>query len=360
MSTSNRMSDLRRDLAWFSERLGEVEQAVLVDTLARLRSRIEDAVDEGDAVGRPDLSDLAPEEIDRVLKHLAIGFHLRNKAEQHHIVRVNRQRELEATPDAPRAESIDEACRRLAAMGVDGPGFEALLERLDIQPTLTAHPTEARRRSVIRKQARLGELLAVLEPPDRTDSEMEAAASEARRLLGLLLATDEIRTQRLDVADEVRGGVHHLAGTIWDAVPGVHRDLRRSIAGIWGEEIETPPFLQYRSWIGGDRDGNPRVTATFTRETLGAMRTAAIEGHLRELADLEGELSISDRRAPILPELLAAVEADADLVPLDPGTVRHLGHEPIRRRVHQLRVRLTDGSLDGEALVAGLELLQRA
>ena len=346
---------LHRDIDWLTTRLAEIEPGVAVEALAELRGRMAAASGE-----RADLADLSLDVIAANLTHLAIAFHLRNKAEQHHIVRVNRRRELAASSEAPRPESIEEACRQLAAAGRSAAEVSELLGRLDIQPTLTAHPTEARRRSVIRKQARLGELLAVLEPPDRTDSEMEAAASEARRLLGLLLATDEIRTQRLDLADEVRGGVHHLAGTIWDAVPGVHRDLRRSIAGIWGEEIETPPFLQYRSWIGGDRDGNPRVTATFTRETLEAMRTAAIEGHLRDLADLEGELSISDRRAPILPELLAAVEADADLVPLDPGTVRHLGHEPIRRRVHQLRVRLTDGSLDGAALVAGLELLQRA
>jgi len=350
---------LHRDIDWLIGRLAEVEPDATADALARLRERVGD-VDAGDHAERVPLADLGLDEIAAHLSHLAIMFHLRNKAEQHHIVRVNRQREIAATPDAPRAESIDEACRRLAADGRTPEDLAALLDRLDIQPTLTAHPTEARRRSVIRKQARLGELPAVLEPPARTAAEMDDAASEARRLLGLLLATDEIRTQRLDVGDEVRSGVHHLAGTIWDAVPGVHRDLRRSIAAVWGIEIDPPAFLRYRSWIGGDRDGNPRVTADFTRETLAAMRAAAVEGHLRDLAALEGELSISDRRVPILPELAAAVEADAELVPLDPATVRHLGHEPIRRRVHQLRVRLTDGSLDGTSLVAALELLQRA
>lgn len=360
MSTSNRMNDLRRDLAWFSERLGEVEQAALVETLARLRSRVATAVDQGDAVGRPDLSDLAPEEIDRVLKHLAIGFHLRNKAEQHHIVRVNRQRELEATPDAPRAESIDEACRRLAAMGVDGPGFEALLERLDIQPTLTAHPTEARRRSVIGKQARLGELLGILEPPARTGQEIADAESEARRLLGLLLATDEIRSRRLEVSDEVRTGIHHLAGTIWDAIPVLHRDLRHAARSIWGIEIDPPAFLRYRSWIGGDRDGNHRVTAAFTERTLRAMHEAAVQGHVDELDRLQAELSISDRQAPILPELEAAVEGDAELAPIDGDLVRHLDHEPIRRRLHQLRARLLAGSIDAAGLVDALELVRRA
>lgn len=363
------MSDaLHRDIEWLSARLAEVEPETAAVMLAGVRDRVEagfgrglaDGVGTPPGEGPPDLSDLPPALIGQLLTNLAIGFHLRNKAEQHHIVRVNRRREVAGTPDEPRAESIEEACRELATRGLDAEGCLGLLGRLDIQPTLTAHPTEARRRSVIRKQARLGELLSVLEPPDRTRAEIDDAGSEARRLLGLLLATDEIRTQRLDVGDEVRTGIHHLAGTIWDAVPQLHRDLRRSGREVFGVEIDAPAFLRYRSWIGGDRDGNPRVTAEFTRLTLDQMRAAAVDGHLRDLESLEGELSLSDRRVPILPELAAAVEADADLVPLDPGTVRHLAHEPIRRRVHQLRVRLADGSIDGPGLVRELELVQRA
>ncbi len=347
---------LQRDIAWLTDRLSEVEGEDLASSLARLRA----AVGEPDPRRRPDLSVFSDEEIGRLLTHLAVGFHLRNKAEQHHIVRVNRAREVAATADRPRVESIGEACRALAASGFDAASIEALVARLDIQPTLTAHPTEARRRSVIRKQARLGELLSVLEPPARTAAERESAASEARRLLGLLLATDEIRTQRLDVSDEVRTGVHHLSGTIWDAVPQLHRDLRDAIRSVWGVTVEAPAFLRYRSWIGGDRDGNPRVTAAFTRETLAAMRAAALEGHLRDLTLVGSELSISDKRVPILPELAEAVAADDALVPLDPAKARHLGHEPIRRRVHQICARLAAGSIDGAGLVAELELVRRA
>lgn len=347
---------LHRDLDWLKARMAEVETPETTAALDELRK----------LVGTPDpdrppvLDSLSTEAIGRLLTHLAIGFHLRNKAEQHHIVRVNRRRELEATPETPRAESIDEACRTLATRGLAAADVEAILGRLDIEPTLTAHPTEARRRSVIRKQARIGQLLAILEPPERTPAEIEAAASEARRLLGLLFATDEIRTRRLDVSDEVRTGVHHLSTTIWDAVPQIHRDVRRAARECWGVDLDAPGFLRYRSWIGGDRDGNPRVTAAFTRETLEAMRQAAVDGHLRDLDALENELSLSDRRAPVLPELEAAVEADGDLVPLDPASIRHLDHEPIRRRVHQLRARLRTGSIGGSELAEAIDLIRRA
>jgi hypothetical protein len=115
---------LHRDIDWLTTRLAEVEPATTVEALDRLRDRIGGVAPGAD---RPDLGDLSLEEIAGHLSHLAIAFHLRNKAEQHHIVRVNRRRELAATAEAPRAESIEEACRRLAARGRGGRDLEALL-----------------------------------------------------------------------------------------------------------------------------------------------------------------------------------------------------------------------------------------
>ncbi|MEE2894163.1 MAG: phosphoenolpyruvate carboxylase, partial [Planctomycetota bacterium] len=159
---------LHRDLDWLKARMAEVETPETTAALDDLRKLV-GAPDPGRP---PVLDSLSTEAIGRLLTHLAIGFHLRNKAEQHHIVRVNRRRELEATPETPRAESIDEACRTLASRGLGAADVETILGRLDIEPTLTAHPTEARRRSVIRKQARIGQLLAILEPPERTPAEI--------------------------------------------------------------------------------------------------------------------------------------------------------------------------------------------
>ncbi|MEE2973543.1 MAG: phosphoenolpyruvate carboxylase, partial [Planctomycetota bacterium] len=206
---------LHRDLGWLRERLAEVEPAAVLDHVAEIRGIVEQCGPDGPA-GHPVLADLDLGSIRAMLKHLAIGFHLRNKAEQRQIVRINRRRELDSTPDRPRAESIAEACLRLREDGLEGGEVAALVARLDIEPTLTAHPTEARRRSVIRKQTRLGDLLSRLDEPRRTAAEIEAENAEARVLLRLLLATDEIRTRRLDVGDEVRNGLHHLAGVIWN------------------------------------------------------------------------------------------------------------------------------------------------
>ncbi|MCP4836176.1 MAG: phosphoenolpyruvate carboxylase [Phycisphaera sp.] len=349
---------LHRDIGWFRERLAEVEPEEIAVHLAGIRGVVEAGRVSADGEGAG-LGEIPLEEIRGVLKHLAIGFHLRNKSEQRQIARINRRRELDATPERPRAESIAEACLGLHRDGLDAGGIATLLRRLDIEPTLTAHPTEARRRSVIRKQARLGQLLDLLDRGDRTASEIAEADAEARVLIKLLLATDEIRTRRLDVSDEVRNGVHHLAGVIWDAIPRLHRDLRRSMAEFWTVENDVPSVLRYRSWIGGDRDGNPNVTAEFTRSTLQEMSAAAVARHVEGLDELRHELSLSDRRVPILPALLEAIAEDADVAPLEPSTVRHLDHEPFRMRIRQLRARLLAGTIDSARFVEALELLRR-
>ena len=350
---------LHRDIGWFRELLEEVEPSSVLDHLHEVREVVRAGGAVASVRGRG-LHRIPLEDIRGVLKHLAIGFHLRNKCEQRQIVRVNRERDLRATVSRPRPESIDEAGLALLEMGFDADGLRHLLGRLDIEPTLTAHPTEARRRSVIRKQARLGRLVASLDEGPRTPAEIEDGESEARVILKLLLGTDEIRTKRLDVADEVRNGIHHLAGVIWDAVPRLHRDLRRMAMDYWGVRLEMPVLLQYRSWIGGDRDGNPNVTSDFTRYTLEQMRAAAIAGHLEGLDELSHELSLSDRRVPILPELLAAIGADEDVAPLDPASVRHLDHEPFRMRIRQIRARLLEQSMNSREFVESLELLRRA
>ena len=348
---------LHRDIDWSFERLAEVEPQSIRDGLREVRRLVEEA--HGAGTLPEGFHALDAESIRGVLKHLTIQFHLRNKAEQVHIVRVNRRRECEATREAPRAESVAEALEMLARAEFDASGVVDVLERLDIEPTLTAHPTESRRRSVIRKQARMADLMQTLDADDVSPRERTEAVREAHRTLSLLLATDEIRAQRLDVADEVRNGVHHLAGVIWDTVPRLQADLVDGIEARWGERPELPVVLRYRTWIGGDRDGNPNVTADFTRRTLAEMRQAARQRHLRSLDHLREVLSISDRRIETPPDLRNAIEEDG-FDGIDSEAIRHLEHEPFRLRIMQLEDRLRRDRLDSEELVRALEQLRSA
>lgn len=362
---TDRIPPLQRDISWLRARLDEIQDGTALADVDRLRRIVERMRASGEADA--ELAEFELPSIRAMLKRLGTAFHLRNKAEQVHIVRVNRRRERVATRETPRPESIAEAVGILHAAGFDLEATLGTIDRLDIQPTLTAHPTESRRRTIIQKQARIAELLRVVDAPDAGETECARAAAGVRRALAVTLGTDEIRSSRPEVVDEVRTGVHHLAGVIREAVPVVHRDLLDAIERHYGTRPSgLPTFLRYRSWIGGDRDGNPNVTAAVTESTLEAMRAAAIEGHLGNLEILHRDLSLSDRRVPIAAELLATIDRDAGRFGETDADAAYLRHEPFRRRIRQIECRLRPetteaaGGYAARDLLADLEILHRA
>jgi phosphoenolpyruvate carboxylase len=355
---------LARDIAWLHARLDEVETGGSRGHLSMIRDASVRmlASEEIDA----SLSSLSLDEIHGALKHLTTRFHLRNKAEQIHIVRINRRREHDASDDRPRPESLAEAVSAFANAGRSIDEVRAALAMLDIHPTLTAHPTESRRRSVMQKQARIADLLAINESPDATPAERASAESAVRQTLAVLLATDEVRSQRLEVMDEVRNGLHYLAGAIWNAAPALYRDLSSAIEARYpaeagpGMTAELPVFLRYRSWIGGDRDGNPNVTASMTRDALEEMRNAAITRHAESLEQFYLEMSVSDRLAPIDPALLESIERDGAERELDPGLIHHLGHEPFRIKIRHMQARLGEPDYTAARFTEDLLTLRHA
>lgn len=329
----------------------------------------------GDLDGAADwLRSLSVERVRGVIQILTMRFHLRNKAEQLEIARVNRERERAATREAPRAESIAEAVATLSRSGASLEDTLGMLGRLDIQPTLTAHPTEARRRAVLRKQSRLAEIVDLLGDERLTPPERAQHEAALRRVLIELAMTDEVRSVRLDAVDEVRNGLHFLTGSIWRTAPRLYGDLRRALATYYdATSAPLPVTLRYRSWIGGDRDGNPRVTPAVTREALRLHRRAAVELYLEEIERLRQDLSVSTRRRAASAELLEAIEADRAYDPID---TRHLRFEPYRVRLLQIAAKLracmedpeayTDEALSGDLEVlrsslatSGLERLAR-
>lgn len=350
---------LARDIAWLTSQFDAAEPGGAGPDIDRIRAAAGEMLEAG--APSSDLASLGLDDIHAALKRLTIGFHLRNKAEQVHIVRVNRRREREATPDRPRPESLSEAVGALAHSGHSLADVLEILEALDVRPTLTAHPTESRRRSVMQKQSQIADLLAVNNAEETTPAERARAESTVRRTLALLLVTDEIRARRLEVIDEVRNGLHYLAGAIWNAVPALHRDLSDAIRAHYGESPETPVLLRYRTWIGGDRDGNPNVTAEVTRRTLAEMRAAAVEQHAEAIEQIYLELSVSDRRAAIDPALLESIERDESERPLAPGLARHLEHEPFRVKIRHMQSRIADAeSYSASRFIDDLLTLRRA
>lgn len=322
------------------ERYGDAPADLAEGWLDRVRA-------DGPAVFDAVAADIEGHDVDTlkaVLRTLTAYFHLVNKAEQIEIVRINREREMAASAEAPRGESIQEAVADLKANGRTRAEALALIQTLDIQPTLTAHPTEARRRTVLLHQQEAAAALDRLTAPEGTftPAELDAAEDEALDRLRLLLATDEVRPAAVTVRDEVRHGLYFVATTIWDVVPRIHADLRRALRQSYGEDAPAtlPPFLRYRSWIGGDRDGNPNVTAEVTAWTLRAHREDALRLHRRGLNQLRLDLSVSDHQVTFPDALWNSVHADREAAPLPERRWRQNVNEPIRLKVMQMATKL--------------------
>lgn len=279
-----------------------------------------------------------------MIRYLTVRFHLLNNAEKSTIIRINREREFAATAQSPRAESIAEGVLTIRGAGLSAAEAESLLGRLDIQPTLTAHPTESRRRSLQLMLREAADLIIARQSPHTTPAEHRSADARLRRVAEMLLVTDEVRARRLSVLDEVKNGLHFLTGAIWDSMPLLASDLIEGLRGLGGSKGLTvatlPALLRYRTWIGGDRDGNPRVTSGATREALKMLRDAARERIDGSLEGLRRELSISDRRCDVPASMYEAIKRDAAYDASDQELVAHAKHEPFRLRVLQMQTRL--------------------
>ena len=292
------------------------------------------------------ISGLDCREIVHLLHAYTAFFHLVNKVEQMESGRGGAtaaqggEEEYDGGVLGPR-ETIDQAVGVLKERGRTLPEVLEVLSRLDIQPTLTAHPTEARRRSILYKQKRVAALLDRLRRERLVEEEREELLAEISNQIGLLMATDDIRLSRPTVDDEVESGLYFVRNAIWSAVPRIYRDIRAALLHHYGEAPENlPVLLRFRSWIGGDRDGNPFVTAGVSRRTILYQRRVVLKLYLDELCELRRELSLSDRQAPPSPELLQSLREDARQLSLDEHRSRHYRNEPYRLKISYIMVRL--------------------
>jgi phosphoenolpyruvate carboxylase len=240
-----------------------------------------------------------------VLRALCIQFDLANLAEDRHRIRVLLDRERQRWP-APRTESIGDALSKLRAAALSADQVQEVLDGLEIEMVFTAHPTEAKRRSIRSKLRRLREYLSLM---DRGQPrEQETLRRRIHAELTSWWQTDFIRPRRPTVLEEVQRGLSFTT-TLWQVTPGIYQDLLQALATNYpGHAFRVPSLLRFGSWMGGDRDGNPFVTSDVTAQALLELRRNALNLHLRQCKSLMRSMSESSQRAPVSKELLAGVE----------------------------------------------------
>ncbi len=327
------------------QKLYDLEEQVRALT-KRLRAHPEDAAARA-ALERL-IRGLSLAEAEGLVRAFSTYFHLVNLAEDRHRVRVNRLRDAEATPDAPRPESLMALVGELKKRGFSATQAAALLRRVRLYLTFTAHPTETRRRTVRHHLQAIAHLLERLEMDPGAQEALEARVC-------LLWGTQELRKIQPSVTDEVKGGLHYLQTTLWEALPRLVEGLERAFTVHYGARVALEPPVRFRSWIGGDRDGNPNVTPEVTAWAQDYARTRLIQQYLEALDELVRALSLAEERVPVPRELRLVAEAWAERLNLPE---RFLG-EPYRRYLMALhrRLRCTLDAVAGEAYTAPEEFV---
>ena len=303
--------DLSATIHLLGEALGDVlraqESVALFETEEHIRALAKARrAGEMDAAVRLPLAvaDLPVDAARATASAFAVYFDLINLAEEVHRIQALRARERAQYP-APIGESIGEAIARLQARGVTSERMAELLRELRIELVLTAHPTEAKRRTVLSKLQRISDLLRHLQDADLLPRERTELMAGLQAEITALWLTDRARTTRPAVTDEVRTGLYFVDEVFWDLVPRIDADLEAAVALHYPGLVPPPAWLTVASWIGGDRDGNPSVVTELTAETLRLHRGLAVERHRRSVQDLARRLSVSGRRCPP-PEALTA------------------------------------------------------
>ena len=269
-------------------------------------------------------------------------FQLINLAEDSERIRRLRMRE-HAEPAQPRRGSIRHAVQSMADAGVEADEMQRLLDKAQVRLVLTAHPTEARRRTVIAKLARIFAVIRELDERHALPHEVTRARGRLASTIAELWSSNELRSVSPTVLDEVRGVLVYFASTLVEVIPLIYRDLEEALQDVYpGHDITVPPFLTFGSWIGGDRDGNPFVTPDVTEQALQAMRTAAISMLEQRLTGLAGRLSLSDEMANSGDYLKPLITRYARWFPELGDQLRHQNaDEPYRQLVSLMRERLS-------------------
>lgn len=337
MSASDKDLPLREDIRLLGRILGETlrdqEGAAIFGIVERVRRFSVHFHRHADETARRELEGLlnrlTPAETTHVIRAFTYFSQLANIAEDQHHVRRTRAHTMVA--DSPREGTMAHAIAAVRKAGVSAAALRSFFERALVSPVLTAHPTEVRRRSILDLERETAILLAGRDRTAMTSEEVAANEGALRRVVLTLWQTALLRRTRLAVIDEIVNGLAYYDYTFLREVPRFYATLEDQLAEAAPEPL--PSFLRMCSWIGGDRDGNPFVTAEVLRQAAHMQSDRVLRFYLDELHELGRELSLD--------AFLVNTTADLDaLAKKSPDRSPHRAHEPYRRAISGIYARV--------------------
>jgi phosphoenolpyruvate carboxylase len=343
-----RDKELRSRVRLFGNLLGEVlasqaghDVLAAVETLRKgyIRLRKEDNPALRARMAKT-IDKLRPQTLNSVVRAFNIYFSLVNIAEE---AFQHKERRRHAHQGGPLWRgSFDHTLREFHALDISAEQIQTLLDKTLYLPVFTAHPTESKRRAVMHT---LRGIFVTAEKLDGTRvgrAEREGIIDDLRNQIQILWKTDEVRVHKPSVRDEIRNGLYYFRECLFQAVPRVYRYLDNSIQRVYGDiDIRLPAMLQFGSWIGGDRDGNPFVKPATTEYALRMHMREVLCEYLRRVEDLRGKLTYSTRLVQPSQSFTDKLEYYLRHCPGVMGQrPDRFSHEPYRRMLYIMRNRL--------------------
>lgn len=298
---------------------------------------------------------IGTDEAEPLIRAFTIYFQLVNVCEQHH--RTRRRRAYQADPQAPpQRESLEETLTGLQRAGATAEEIQQIILTLSIEIVLTAHPTEPAREAALQKHIEIARCLDALDRTTMTPEERAETHRRLHQLVLLLWQTEEIRSRPPEVLDEVKNGLFYVEHVLLDQLPALYQRGERLLARLYpGHTFTVPAFLRFASWIGGDADGNPGVTAEVTRQTLMLQKRTALRHYRAAVFGLANEFSQSSRLVQIAECLARSLADDEALMPdITAAVGERSAGEPYRRKFTHIwhRLSFTLDKLEGKPAAA--------
>jgi len=342
-----KLKPLRAEIRWLGRCLGRVlidqEGKKFYDLVEEVRKTAIELRKRHDAELEKKLfkklRSLKIEDLTKLIRAFTVYFQLVNLAEDKH--RIRRKRAYEAEKNGFQRGSLEEVVLRLKKAGVDFNELRKKLPDVSIELVLTAHPTEAQRRSILEKLLVIDKLILDREYKSLTPREIEIIDDRIYQTISLLWQTDELRHRKQTVLDEVDNGLFYMDEVLFDVLPATLLRFGRVIEENYGKSLPFHPIVKFGSWIGGDRDANPFVTHEVTLETVRRQKDVILRKYINRMGDLMEEFSQSIHLVGAGKELLASIEKDAEKMPRFASAHKERSqNEPYRKKMSFIQRKL--------------------
>jgi phosphoenolpyruvate carboxylase len=308
------------------------------------------------------IASLQPETLADVVRAFSIYFVLVNIAEE---AFLHRQRRRIAGKGGELWEgSFDHTLRGFRQRGIEPQQLQDIIDEAAYIPVFTAHPTESKRLVIMNLLRRIFVTSETLDAPKRGLNQYENTVRELKTQIQTLWKTEEVRAVRPEVRNEIRLGQHYFQRSLFEAVPQIFRRLDAGIRRVYTDHkayhgIQLPAFIQFGSWIGGDRDGNPFVTPDVTRLALRVSQQTILKEYIRRVDALISELTFSNRFCNPGWAFRESLESDNTLCQMIfCDNPRRFEDEPYRRKLYIMRHRLRLNLAAAEAFIEGRQSVE--